>query len=168
MICNDLEIYALVRPEMKTGDLLLWSSNSLIGAAIRWFSKSTVSHASLIIPLSGMDVPRMFTTEALEDGIVPNFLSHRLRVYDGECYWYPLKDEWDDARAMIEYRAFQYIGVPYDYLGVLKNAFGKVSMEGRKLFCSEYVYKCYGREGMAPTPGDLMRSEIFKEPTRLI
>lgn len=164
----NMDTYCNIRPYMKTGDLLLWKSHSILGAAIRYFSKSNVNHASLVIPLSGQGALRIFTLEALEKGIVPNFLSHRLTKYDGEVYWYPLKDEWDSNRAVIEALAFKHIGVPYDYKSLFKQAFSRVSADVRHLFCSEYCYVCYGMEGQAPRPGDMPGLGIFKSPIKIL
>jgi len=160
--------YLKYRNQMSTGDLLLWKSHSLLGAIIRWFSKANVNHASLVIPLMGLNQYRIFTTEALEHGIVPNFLSERLSKYEGEVFWYALNDEWDKKRPEIENKAFQYIGVPYDYRSLFKNAFGKVSADARELFCSEYCFICYGFEGKAPTPGDMPKLGIFKDPVQIL
>ena len=33
---NDLTVYHNVKTQMQTGDLLMWSSDRLIGKAIRW------------------------------------------------------------------------------------------------------------------------------------
>lgn len=33
---NDLTLYHSVKAQMQTGDLLMWSSDRLIGKAIRW------------------------------------------------------------------------------------------------------------------------------------
>jgi hypothetical protein len=69
---------------------------------------------------------------------------------------------------MIETLAFQYIGVPYDYKSLFKNAFGRVSADARALFCSEYCFLCYGKTGKAPTPGEMPKLGIFKPGTKLI
>jgi hypothetical protein len=109
---------------------------------------------------------RRFTTEALEHGIILNLLSKRLEEYDGEVYWYPLMEAWD--RTVIGERAMEYIGVPYDYGSLFKNAFGKVSADARELFCSEYCFICYGFSGKAPTPGDMPGLGIFMKPVRIL
>ena len=165
---NDLTIYNAVKVQMRTGDLLLWRSRSLLGAVIRYFSKATVNHAGLVMRFSeyeGND-NRRFTTEALEHGIVLNLLSRSLEEYDGEVWWYPLMDGWD--RTVIGNRMLEYIGVPYDYGSLLRNAFGKVTADARRLFCSEYAFLCYGYTGKAPTPGDMPSMGIFKKPVKLL
>lgn len=164
------DIYQRYRPDMKTGDLLLWSTNSLLGAVIRYFSKAAVNHASLVIRLQEYEGTerRRFTTEALEHGIILNLLSKRIAEYNGSVWWYPLKDEWNDRRTEIGEKAMSYIGTPYDYKSLFKNAFGKVSADARELFCSEYCFICYGMAGESPTPGDMPGLGIFKQPIKIM
>lgn len=163
------EAYAINRDQMKTGDLLLWRSNSLLGMAIRYFSKGSVNHASMLIRLRDYEgqEKRVFTSEALEHGIVLNLLSKRMDEYDGEVWWLQLREEWDSKRSEIGVRAFQYMGVGYDYGSLFKNAICKVSTEASKLFCSEYYYLCLGQTGKAPTPQDLMSFNWFNPPILL-
>lgn len=161
-----LDTYNIIKDKMLTGDLLLWRANSLLGMAIRHFSKAEENHASLVMHFEQYEggEHRRFTTEALRNGIVLNLLSKQLEQYDGKVWWYPLKDEWESRRAMIGTNALKYIGTPYDYGSLFRNAFGKVNADARRLFCSEYCFICYGLEGKAPTPGDMPDLGIFKEP----
>ena len=165
----DLPLYEAVRDQMRIGDAILWHSTKILGRLIQHFSHAYMNHASLVLPLYGRREKRVFITEALDSGIVPNFLSVSLDQYEGEAYWYPLVDEWEAERDAIEDRAFKYIGVPYDYRDMLKNAAEHTEMNTDKLFCSEYVFACYGFSGIdAPTPGDLAKMAMFKDPVRLI
>jgi hypothetical protein len=162
-------MYDDIKHLMKTGDLLLWRSNSLLGAAIRFFSHGNVNHASIVMcfPDYQGDDYRRWTTEALEHGTVLNFLSRRLNEYDGQVWWYPLKDEWDQQRCIIGRRALSMIGIEYDYSSLFKNLLGKVSAEARRLFCSEYYFLALGMEGKAPTPADLPGLGIFKPEVQI-
>lgn len=163
---GDLTLYHHHKQNMMTGDLLLWRANSLLGLAIRHFSKAEVNHASLVMHFSQYegDVHRRFTTEALSKGIILNLLSKQLEQYDGKVWWYRLKSDWESRRAMIGTNAMKYIGTPYDYKSLFKNAFGRVSADARELFCSEYCFVCYGLNGTAPTPGDMPKLGIFWDP----
>jgi len=167
---NDLSKYRAVQDRMKTGDLLQWRSNSLIGALIRWRTQSDVNHSSLVIRLAeyeGLE-RRRYTTEALEHGTVLNLLSRRLEAFDGECWWLPLCDGWNDRRQVIGEKALALIGIPYDYGSIVLQIFGRVSMDARSLFCSEYCAIAYGLEGQAPTPADMPSLGIFKEPVKIL
>ena len=163
---GDLTLYNQHKQDMMTGDLLLWRANSLLGLAIRHFSKADVNHASLVMHFAQYegDAHRRFTTEALSKGIILNLLSKQLEQYDGKVWWYRLKSDWESRRAMIGTSAMRYIGTPYDYKSLFKNAFGRVSANARELFCSEYCFLCYGLNGVAPTPGDMPKLGIFWEP----
>jgi hypothetical protein len=163
---GDLILYNQHREQMRTGDLLLWRANSLLGVAIRHFSKADVNHASLVMHFEQYEggEHRRFTTEALGQGIVLNLLSRQLEQYDGKVWWLPLKDDWESRRAMVGTNAMKYIGTPYDYKSLFRNAFGRVSADARELFCSEYCFLAYGLTGTAPTPGDMPGLGIFKDP----
>jgi len=167
---KDLTAYESVKDAMKTGDLLQWRSNSLIGSLIRWRTKSNVNHSSLVLRLSeyeGLE-RRRFTTEALEHGTVLNYLSRRLEQFDGEVWWYPLKDEWNEKRQAVGECALSLIGIPYDYQSIMHQIFGKVSADARSLFCSEYCFICYGMDGKAPTPADMPELGIYKEGVKIL
>lgn len=167
---NKLDKYLAVRDQMQTGDLLQWRSNSVIGAMIRWRTQSEVNHSSLIIRLKEYDdeTKRRFTSEALEHGIVLNLLSRRLESHDGECWWYPLRDEWSGMRPIIGKNALYMLGIPYDYKSIFQQLFGRVSADARALFCSEYCYLSYGFHGQAPTPAEMPKMGIYKEPVLIL
>lgn len=158
--------YEAIKSQMMTGDLLLWRSNTLLGAAIRRFSRANVNHAGLVIRLQEYEGSegRRFTTEALEHGIVLNLLSAQLKNHDGKVWWYPLRAEWQGKRRAIGERAFAWLGAPYDYPALFANAIKKVHADPERLFCSEYCFLCYGFTGEAPTPGDMPQLGIFSDP----
>lgn len=168
---NDLTVYHNVKTQMQTGDLLMWSSDRLIGKAIRWRTLSEYSHASLVIRLAEYEGTegRRFTTEALADGVVLNVLSARLAHYDGRVWWFPLDEEKCRVkRAHVGECALSFIGTPYDYQSILRLCLRRVSTQMDKLFCSEYCAVCYGLGGDAPTPADMPKLGIFKEAVRLV
>jgi hypothetical protein len=168
---NDLTIYNSVKDRMKTGDLLQWRCNSLIGAAIRWRTKSEVNHSSLVIRLDDYKgkEDRRCTTEAMGKGVVLSLLSRRLGELDGSCWWYPLADSWtDDLRKQVGEWALEKIGLPYDFGSIARQIIGKVSADARELFCSEYCFMAYGLSGTAPDPGDMPGLGIFGERVKIL
>lgn len=168
---NDLSKYNEVKHLIQTGDLLMWSSDGIVGKAIRWRTLSEFSHASLAIRLAEYEGAegRRFTTEALADGVVLNILSARLANYDGRVWWYPLDEEKCRVkRSHVGECALSLIGTPYDYQSILRLCLKRVSTEINKLFCSEYCAVCYGLGGEAPTPADMPKLGIFKEEVRLV
>lgn len=174
-----LELYEAVRDDMKSGDMLAWHSNSLIGAGIRWrtvpskISKDSplsVNHTSTILRLKeyeGLE-RRVFITEALEHGTVLNLLSKRLSEFKGYVYWYPLKRSWDAERQAIGERLLQYIGIKYDYKSIGEQILGSVSVDMKKLFCSEYHYLALGFTGIAPNPYQLCLRDYYKEAVKIL
>jgi hypothetical protein len=154
---NDLTVYQSLRGQMKTGDLVEWRADSLLGEAIRLKTGYDVNHSGIVVvldsPYSGLQ--RVFTFEALGDGIDVTFMSVKLRDWKGKAYWYALKEEFWNQILSIEEKAFSYIGVPYDYAGLVEQLVGRVQVGDHKLFCSEYVYICNGGTGTAPVPGEL-------------
>ena len=167
---NDLIQYNEVKDKMKTGDLLQWASSSVIGWLIRWKTKSDVNHSSLVIRLAeyeGLE-RRRFTHEALEHGVILNLLSRRLDQFNGKVWWYPLKDEWDKRRQRVGELALAWTGVPYDYQSIVDQLISSVSAEATALFCSEMCFMAYGFAGKAPTPGEMLRLNIFKEGVQIL
>lgn len=165
----NLTIYNQIKDQLKTGDLLQWRSNSVIGSLIRWKTESDVNHSSLVLRLGeyeGKD-RRRFNLEAMEHGTVLNYLSRRLEAFDGECWWYPLCDSWNEKRGFVGEMALSLIGIPYDYGSIMRQVFASVSTEASRLFCSEYCYISYGFTGTAPNPGEMPKLGIFKEGVKL-
>ena len=167
---NDLTVYNSVKDQMKTGDLLLWKSHSLLGLLIREFSDAPVNHASLIMRIDTYEGSehRRFIAEALEHGIVLNILSKRLQDEDAEAWWYPLNDEMAKQRDIIGARALSFMGLPYDYGSLLKLAMGQVHTKTDRMVCSEYYFESLGYTGDIPTPGDLPGLKIFKEAVKIL
>jgi len=158
---------------MKTGDMLQWKSNSLIGSLIRWRTARNlpdgwpaVNHTGMVIQLR--EYGRIFTQESLEHGVVLNFLSRRLEQFDGEAWWYPLKDEMEGRRNDIGKKALDSVGIPYDYGSIVKQIIGKVSVDARDLFCSEDYLYCFGYQGKALSPAEMPELGIFKEPAKIL
>ena len=154
---NDLTLYRDVADEMKTGDLLLFQTGGIIGKAIQCYTKSPYSHSALVIRLAeyeGLERHR-YTTEAVAMGVVLTLLSRKLEHKKGHCWWFPLKDEWDDKRQLIGERALSFVGVPYDYKGLVRFLFGTVSADVNALYCSELVAVAYGIDA-APSPVQLL------------
>lgn len=159
-------IYDLYKDQMETGDVILWSSKSLLGAGIRFFSKADVNHASLVVRIRQYEQDQRYIAEAVERGVVLARLSKRLTEYDGTVWWLPLAAPRNEQE--IGTRALFYQGVEYDYGSFIKQAVARVSINARRLFCSELVAVCLGYEkGTAPRPGDLEGLGIF-EPRTLI
>ena len=168
---NDLTNYNEVKHLMKTGDCIQWRTSSIVGWLIRLFSKGEVNHSSLVITLKEYS-DRRFLLEALSE-IELRVLSKRLAEFDGEAWWYPLKDKYNGCRKKIGQWTLLQAGIDYDYGGVIRQIAGRVSADVKKLWCSEFCFfgwKFGGvpLKGKAPRPVDIPKYKIFKKPVKLI
>lgn len=132
--------YKQARCFMHTGDLLSWRSSTLLGAGIRFFTNGHVNHSSCVVDIREYGKGRKFCLEALEGGIELQCISKRLQEFKGKVYWHKLREEYTDYRDAIGIAAFSRIGIEYDYTSIFKQLIGRVSINAKKLFCSEFVY----------------------------
>jgi len=162
---NDLTTYNSVKDNMQTGDLLQWSSNSLIGKLIRWKTKSDVNHSGVVLCIRDYETKehRRWTLEALEHGLELNYLSRRLEKHNGRCFWHPLKKEFQYMSETIGSNMMAMAGIPYDYGSIFRQIFGRVSADARDLFCSEAVFLGCGLTGIAPNPGEMLKLGYWEE-----
>lgn len=158
---NDLSRYRVARPRIGTGDLIEWRSESVLGYTIRWVTRRDVNHSSLALKLERFDgaLNRRWTLEALEHGITLNLLSRRLSKFKGRVYWSALRPEYDLKRLAIAGWALQKVGIKYDYGSLFKNVMGAVSVNARRMFCSEYYFLALRAAGIvagdkSPRPGE--------------
>lgn len=154
--------YESIRPQLKTGHVVLWQGNGLISRLIRL--RSRFSHASLVVRLE-MDGlgERLWLVEALAEGVVLRILSKRLASYDGKAFILQPAASDGERRAILDFAMTTCgCGVRYDYRSLLRNILGRVSTDASRYFCSELVFDAYrhaqpwrGATTTAPTPGDL-------------
>lgn len=169
---NKLSTYLAHREEMQNGDLIEWASNSPLGRAIRWFTKKDVNHTSYVVifdsPLARFLADRRVVLEAMGGGVEPNYLSERLEHFDGAVYWIPLRRDilFQKVALATAYAVDTYMlrKPKYDFGGLVKNAFGKVSANANKYFCSEFCHICHMTGGIvkneekARRPGEFGKS----------
>jgi hypothetical protein len=176
---NNLSQYLAIQPLMRTGDLIEWKGNSLISKAIMQVTGNNVSHSSMVVlsKITEEDEERRYIIEAVRYGVCWNYLSDVLNHYDGTAYWYQLKPEYDHLRSSMgswlwnEYRCDKH----YDFGGIIKRYFGKVSLDARRWFCSEICEACLINFGiLAPLengvrdPGDFTKEGIFNAKARIL
>lgn len=170
-----MDLYYAWQQELKTGDVLLWSSSSVIGWLIRKFTGAPVNHAGLVVRLAefGALKDRRFTLEALERGIVLRLLSKRLQKHKGQAWWYKLQPEFENKRERVAEWAFLNIGMKYDYGSLFRQAIMRVSVDAKKFFCSEYVWFALHfadivpfRE-IAPQPHEIPELGVFQKGIKI-
>lgn len=162
---NDLGRYYAVRDQLKTGDLLQWSGKGVISSIIK-LRTGKFSHSSLVLNVD--EYRRRMTMTAENRGVYPVILSKYLSEYEGRCYWYPLRDNWEAMRQEIGGRALDMSGTAYDYGSLFRQAICSVSADASRLFCSEVCYLAYGFGGKAPNPSQMLELGIFKEGIRIL
>ena len=163
---NNLSKYYDVRPEMDTFDLLQWSSDSFFGEIVKSVTGSDIIHSGVVVYLTSKTCPEVkerWTMEALGSGFFPRSLRKRLKHYDGQVVWYPLKEKYWEKRHDLWQATWKYVATPYDFLGLTLNAFDYISPDDDTLICSEAVYfsgltgglETEWPEEKAPRPADM-------------
>jgi len=151
---NKLDLYMRHRPDMKSGDLVEFGSSSMIGKAIKWFTKKDVNHSAFLFRIDSFVglKDRVFVIEALNEGLEINALSSRIKEYAGMVYWYPLKKKYEAFRDPMSSFAFMMeaktVEKRYDYVSLFANMFGKVSIDAKRFFCSEFYHASMIYAGM--------------------
>ncbi|UJS25282.1 hypothetical protein [Thiothrix winogradskyi] len=94
--------YEDVRNKMKPGDIIAFSGKGNISDIIKWATRSSVSHVAVILHsqvLINGEPERDYINEVIEStslngfsGVIRSRLSDRLRKYEGEVWWLPLRD----------------------------------------------------------------------------
>lgn len=191
----EVRTYDEIRDRIKCGDLFEFGSASLLGRAIRFFTKQEVNHSALgmsIDEYSNYSGNRKFLLEADPDGIVLNTCSRSIQECldnGGVVYWSPLLPQYDSQRPFIADWALQQVGIKYDYGSLFKNAIARVNASVRKLFCSEFVFislvtgrvlrqyrlddsgavtTLRGEPVKAPRPGEFRQFGCYGEPVRIV
>lgn len=159
--------YDAIRPEIVPGWCALFKGGNALGRAIR--VKSEFSH---VAPLIRFSLPtladRIFTAEEIETGLELRRLSAKIKDYKGEVYLFRpdgLTPEISDRCVAV---ALDYVsqGLPYDYAGLLANAFGRERVDpgdlGGPMICSRWGVTWWHLAGLVsdlpqywPTPGDI-------------
>ena len=172
---NDLTKYREVRPLMQTGDLLIYDTDGLISEAIKWWSPGA-NHAGMVLHLPEYEGEehRRWTLEATGHGPRMAFLSKLLEVLHGKCYWHALRPEYDQFRNAIGCFALEQVGVvEYDFEGILKQIFGTVSADLKKMWCSEYVFMSWRKAKIVkgvigPKPSELPGFGVTLPPVLIV
>jgi hypothetical protein len=165
--------YHKIQKYIRSGDLIEWRSNTIIGALIRLRTGRGVNHSSLAIRFESGGELRRHIIEAMTT-IELNLMSERIKSHRGKVFWYPLRREFDSRRPAIREWALQQRGKVYDYGGFFKSLFGRVSMDARLFFCSEFVAWGLTVVGIidcpecAPWPGEFIRFKCYGRGVQII
>lgn len=169
-----LETYMRYRDKIRDGDLIEWDSSTVFGWLIRRFCSH--SHTSFVI----IKDDRVMILEALDDGWVPNYLSKRLLEHRGRAYWLHLKMMHSPAiDELVRFRLKHHAedmaekNIRYDWGSLVKNLFGKVSANAKRLFCSEAAFLLYKQENIVdgektPRPGQWAQYHVHEPEVRIL
>ena len=158
--------YDKLRPDLDTGDLVLFSGKGGVSAGIKWFTLSRWSHIGMVLNLPDWNMLLLWesttlgTLADLESGkatrgvqLVP--LSERLRTYEGEAGIRRLvAPRTPKMIADLQALRVEVRGRPYEKskIALIKAAFdgpfGQNDEDLSSLFCSELVAEAYQRMGL--------------------
>ena len=189
---NNPYTYNQLRPELKTGDIILFSGKGGISAGIKWITLSRWSHVGMIVVLPEYNFVTVWESTTLSslvdlDTKVPRKgvqlvpLSLRVEDYPGDIAVRQLRDVTFDEQALRQLMALrrEFVGREYeqDKIELIKAAydgpFGRNTEDLTSLFCSELVAETYQRLGLLDegkpsneyTPADFsadMQLELLK------
>ncbi|WP_434362235.1 hypothetical protein NF212_18590 [Parasalinivibrio latis] len=190
MTCKTIS-YQDARQRMKPGDVVAFGGQSAFSKLIKFTTRSDVSHVGIVMQTQMLDeTSGRFFNQVMESTIMDEFagvtlsrFSERLRDYDGEVWWLPLREDVRrdhfDQSAFFNFM-FRQNHKPYDYSQALASAIdgldaiggpGFAKEELSRLFCSELVAAGLENANVVRdinssevTPIELCRWDIF-EPT---
>lgn len=147
-----------------------------MSAGIRFFTDARTTHISMLLMEVRAREPRWLIMEAWEGGhgwfsgeVGDNFLSKKLREYEGRCYWHDLAPALDPYREAIVAELWELMGTPYDYRSLVAQVAGPVEVDAGALFCSEtaqlVLHRAIPRHVLACFPWtDEMRMVVYCNP----
>lgn len=159
--------YEVLRTQLKTGDIVLFSGKSGISAGIKWMTLSRWSHVGMILRLPEYDFVTIWESTTLSNlvdldtktptkGVQLVPLSDRVDKYQGEIAVRQLREleltktDIDNLMALRR----DITGRPYeeDKIELIKAAydgpFGRNAEDLSSLFCSELVAEAYQALGL--------------------
>ena len=171
--------YHEIRKNIQDGDVIAFGGKGAVSNLIKLFTRSNVSHVALIMKSvlnTGERLNQIIESTLLDNysGVVVNRLSNRLKDYDGEAWWLPLKQSirdkaiWENAYSWLKkqkrkaYDTKQAIGSGLDLLWNNEEDFNK-------FFCSELISAFYEKVNILNqinssevTPVDLCMFNLYE------
>lgn len=148
--------YAQVRNQIKTGDLLAFSTTKLrdiwdlLAWVVRLFGATEYSH----VGFAWVEHGRVWVVEATRHGVYPMLLSKK----GGEFYW--IKSD----RLYKEHldRAFSKVGLRYGWWDAIKAGFRSLVIGDNAVWqCAEFYLWVKGITGVNPTPADVVEHALL-------
>lgn len=187
---NGIGVYKAFRPEMQTGDRIEWRTRSVLGTLIRFCGKCSRNHTAMVLRLPYWQAPpdvrllylhtdrpmpdldHVFIMQAVSGGVQLALLSREIEDTRGEVYWAPLKAT-DEQRTAMARWTLEQTGIGYDFGSLFWNIVAHVSMDARKLFCSELYFGAMKEAGLAsgkkaPRPGEFGQFDVFDTEVKIL
>ena len=139
---NDLRNYLKVRNQLQNGDLLQWHGDYPFSRIIRVGTGEEYNHTSQVVRLPYFQ-HRVFSIEALDDGLHLWPLSDLLSRYRGYCDWFPCVYPYTQDLAIDSTRwLLAHLGRPYDWHSCISNWRSMIGIapnaaNDKYLYCSE-------------------------------
>jgi hypothetical protein len=159
-------LYSDIRPEIKSGDLLLCSGTSVFSTLIQEATNSVWSHVGFILRIDA--IGRIMVLESVESiGVRAVTLSSYVNNYNATDKGYPGKlliarhEEFKPENIInLSRTAVDLLGYPYNSAEVAEmaaritlnkmgiNVNEPIPLHPRAFICSEYAYHCYKSVGI--------------------
>jgi hypothetical protein len=172
---NNLSKYNLLRDRIRTGDLVEWRTNSLLGWLIRLRTGAKVNHSSLVVKFDYDECEqRRYVLEANAGGIELHKLSTRLQNHNGKAWLLKLKPEFNLHRNKILGWAIDKVDTKYDYGSIFKQITANVSVDGNRYFCSEFIQAAWTYAKILPPfetaiqPGDFGKWGLTEKEVEIL
>ena len=152
--------YPASRAEFRTGHVVTFDGDHLLGRAIRLFAGAG-THTAMIVRLA--EAPgRIFLLEALEHGLALTRMSKRISNYNGWVY-VTMPSVNDDQQQRCAELGLCLLGsrVGYDYISLFRNAVRRVPLSMGKGYCTETVQYIHQEAGLFAPQALAMRPNDY-------
>lgn len=139
--------------DIKLGDAVLFKGdNRILAKIIMYFTQSEYSHAGLVVGITNEDKVEIIESRMIR-GV--HYSRYTLNPKNHSVYRHSKCDE--EIGISIAKRAFNMLGKPYDWKGVLYRSWLTITFRRRDpnkwnekgaYYCSELVSELYNKEGL--------------------
>ena len=151
-----------IKPEFKTGDLVLFEGKGLFSTLIKIKTLSKISHVGIILIENGepvicesttlSDLPDMDSGEFIK-GVQKHPLKERIEKYDGKIWHAPILVDLPNEKAMLNWLDVVHSKkVKYDWKQAFLSGFALKHIVSKEnfslLFCSELCFKALKKAGV--------------------
>ena len=157
--------YSDIRHQLKTGDIVLFSSDDFISKMIKWFTRSDWSHVGLVLNVKLYDFVLIWESTTLSNvndvetgrptkGVQLVQMSERINKYDGRVAVRRSRHFRPNANESLMDLRKELKGRPYErgenelFRSAYDGPFGENSPDLSSVFCSELVAEALKKLGL--------------------